>query len=552
MLLALVGAGARRRRSPPGGPGAARGAAAIGFPIKFETQRRRGRSRVRGSLGVGCGVSSAWRRRCSWRASIRSPRSRRSATRGRSRLRNALMAVEVALALVVLVAAGLFLRSFIETRDTDPGFRREGVLLAAYDFSGRNTETRLTRTFATRLLERLRALPGGRGGGDRLVVPLDIHGLPMRTFTLEGRARPSRRRPGADQHRHARLFHGDGHSASSRARTSPTSRRVGAAPGGRERGVRPPLPGRPSRSAAVSQPRGRSYTIAGVARNSLYNAFGEPPTPVIYFSYRDRPPPIGEIHLRTRAGAETALAPDVRGVVRDLDPELPVYDVRTLSDHIEKNLSSAASRRGCSSCSARCCWCSPRSASTRSSPTPFAADDGDRRAARARRDTGGRRRAVRRESLLMVGLGALAGWLVAFAASSSWRRARRRAFAGVPALLLAVAAAACWLSARRAARSIRLPRCGSSRGVDGIDEGDGANGEDSQRRNEGERRRTKAVTLRLPAPREARLGDASCTDRKHLCFVCRACDLRSWVAPAPAMAGAQAAQPTSTGRRKSW
>ena len=42
--------------------------------------------------------------------------------------------------------------------------------------------------------------------------------------------------------------------------------------------------------------------IAGVARNSLYNAFGEPPTPIIYFSYRDSPTRVGEIHLRTRGG----------------------------------------------------------------------------------------------------------------------------------------------------------------------------------------------------------------------------------------------------------
>ena len=84
--------------------------------------------------------------------------------------------------------------------------------------------------------------------------------------------------------------------------------------------------------------RGRSFVIAGVARNSLYNAFGEPPTPIVYFSYRDQPSAIGEVHLRPRAGSETALAPDVRRVVSELDPELPVYDVRTLNDHIESNL----------------------------------------------------------------------------------------------------------------------------------------------------------------------------------------------------------------------
>jgi len=47
---------------------------------------------------------------------------------------------------------------------------------------------------------------------------------------------------------------------------------------------------------------------------------------------------VGEIHLRTRVGAETALTPEVRRVVRELDPELPVYNVRTLTDHVETNL----------------------------------------------------------------------------------------------------------------------------------------------------------------------------------------------------------------------
>jgi predicted permease len=59
---------------------------------------------------------------------------------GKSALRNTLMGIEVGLALVVLVVAALFLRSFSETRDTDPGFKREGVLLAAYEFAGRNVD----------------------------------------------------------------------------------------------------------------------------------------------------------------------------------------------------------------------------------------------------------------------------------------------------------------------------------------------------------------------------------------------------------------------------
>jgi ABC-type antimicrobial peptide transport system permease subunit len=84
--------------------------------------------------------------------------------------------------------------------------------------------------------------------------------------------------------------------------------------------------------------RNRSYTVAGVVRDSLYNSFGEAPTPILYFSYRDRPVDSGEIHLRARSGAELAVAPEIRQVIRDLDPELPVYDVRTMNDHIESNL----------------------------------------------------------------------------------------------------------------------------------------------------------------------------------------------------------------------
>src|SRR5205823_6113144 len=55
-------------------------------------------------------------------------------------------------------------------------------------------------------------------------------------------------------------------------------------------------------------------------------------------SYRDRPSSRGEIHVRTRAGAEALLAPEIERLVRDLDSGLPIYDIRTLSEHVEKNL----------------------------------------------------------------------------------------------------------------------------------------------------------------------------------------------------------------------
>jgi predicted lysophospholipase L1 biosynthesis ABC-type transport system permease subunit len=99
------------------------------------------------------------------------------------------------------------------------------------------------------------------------------------------------------------------------------------------------------RFAATGTPLGRrvqngdrTYRICGVARTTLYESFDEDPTPIVYFSFRDWPRSAGEIHVRTREGAEMAIAADLRRAVREVDAALPLYDVRTMSEHVEKNL----------------------------------------------------------------------------------------------------------------------------------------------------------------------------------------------------------------------
>jgi putative ABC transport system permease protein len=83
---------------------------------------------------------------------------------------------------------------------------------------------------------------------------------------------------------------------------------------------------------------GKTYVITGVVKNSLYNGFGEAPAPFIYLSFRDRPSPLGEIHARTHPGFETAITADIRSIVRDLDQSLPIYNIRTLTKHVDANL----------------------------------------------------------------------------------------------------------------------------------------------------------------------------------------------------------------------
>jgi ABC-type antimicrobial peptide transport system permease subunit len=201
--------------------------------------------------------------------------------------------------------------------------------------------------------------------------------------------------------------------------------------------------------------RGKQYTIAGVAQTSLYNAFGEPPTPMIYFSYRDRPSPTGEIHLRTRVGAETAIASELRAVVRDLDPELPVYDVRTLSDHIEANLIfKRIPARMFAVLGPLLLLLAAIGiyAVVAYSVSLRTMEIGVRLALGATT-----RRVVAQfvgEHLLVVAAGAIAGWLVAFAVVLTVLPARLdvAVFAGVPAILIAVAVAASWWPARRVSR----------------------------------------------------------------------------------------------------
>lgn len=262
-----------------------------------------------------------------------------SKSSGRSAVRDGLMALQCGLALLVLVVAGLFFQSFVETRDTNPGFRTEGLLLATYDLSGTVTTDDYPRRFATQLLDRLRRIPSVESAALASNMPLDIHGLPLRGFTLEGRAQATSQpdqalsnivSPGYFTTIGIAMVAGRDF-AEMADRTTPPQVIVN------EEFVR--------RYIAPADPVGQqlrngdtTYTIAGVVRNSTYESFGEPPTPAFFFSFRDRASDLGEIHVRARPGSETLLASEIQRAVREIDASLPVYNIRTMAEHVERNL----------------------------------------------------------------------------------------------------------------------------------------------------------------------------------------------------------------------
>ncbi len=214
------------------------------FPIRFQTDVDLVGLALAVSLGIVCGVIFGMAP-ATHLAGMDAQQALRAGARtaSRSRLRNALMGLEVALALIVLVIAAMFFRSFTDARGIDPGFRREGVLLAAYDLTGRNADDAAARAFASRLLDRLRAVPGIEAAA---ISHSDSARYPRSTVAVVRHrgSRPSgrRARSGAEQYGDTGVLAGNGDSADRGNGFRAAHGFGGAASGDRERRVRSTIP----------------------------------------------------------------------------------------------------------------------------------------------------------------------------------------------------------------------------------------------------------------------------------------------------------------------
>lgn len=310
-----------------------------GLPISFDTQFSPLAVAFAGALGILCAVLFAAPGVLQFATA--DPLLVLKATSLRispNRVRSAITGVQVTLAVFVLIAGGLALESFLETRTAPTGFRTKGLLLASYDLSGPGASED-GRNFAARALQEIRTEAAVEGAAIATSVPLDIHGLPTRPFAVDGYAGAA---DGEDEALTNTVTPGyfalmdipfveGGDFVPLEDRSAPPQVIVNDA------FVRAYLPGLDPIGRNLTS-RGRAYRIAGVVRTSLSDSFGEPPLPAIYLSYRDAPSRFGEIHVRTREGNETAVAAGLRRAIRRVNPELPIFDVRTMTEHIESNL----------------------------------------------------------------------------------------------------------------------------------------------------------------------------------------------------------------------
>jgi len=261
--------------------------------------------------------------------------SGRGGTVGRSgrALRSGLVVLEIALALVMLIGAGLLARSLMRLRAVDPGFEASHLLSVRLPLAGGNNGAPLRRiAFLHDLLPRLEALPGVRGVGVCNGLPLTGLDAGVMFAVADRSAPPPDERPMAltrsvtpDYFRAMGipLLAGRGFTAADTTHAPPVAvidqtlaRRFW--PGTSPLGGRLDLDWSPPVVAEV----------VGVVGSVKPETVQGEDWATIYSPYDQRPTPATKIVIRT-AGDPLALASSVQGEVRRLDPEQPLGQMRT-------------------------------------------------------------------------------------------------------------------------------------------------------------------------------------------------------------------------------
>jgi predicted permease len=253
-------------------------------------------------------------------------------------LRQTLVVAQVALSLVALVAAGLFLRSLMKTQDIDPGFETERVLAAGFNLGREGYSQEQALQLHDRLLERVAGLPGVVSASIAQNRP--FQGGIARSVLLEGAESSERNRtlvqvntvtPGYFRTVGIPLARGRDFTTADDERT-PLVVVVNQTmaekffPGGDALGRRFRFFGDTADS-----------TIVGIARDSKYNGLVEDPQPYVYLPMKQSYNPGASLLVRSEAGG-TGLADEVRGIVRQFDPRLTLLNVDTLRGQVDQAL----------------------------------------------------------------------------------------------------------------------------------------------------------------------------------------------------------------------
>ena len=256
---------------------------------------------------------------------------------GQLRWRNALVVAQLTISLVLLVGAGLFLRSFQRVQSVDPGFGREPTALMTFLTPATRFAPDEARVYTRRLLDRFRALPGVEAVGAISNLHLNPLSQSSSDFKVDGFEPPTDHgafiadrvevEPGFFAAAGIAIVRGRNFNDADRPDTRPVV--IVSEAMARRFWTDGDAVGRLVRRRGDATP----WLVVGVASDAKVRTLGESPRNMIYLPYSQRFTPSLTVVARTSVDPErTALALLAAG--RELDPDLRVLETKTMDRHL--------------------------------------------------------------------------------------------------------------------------------------------------------------------------------------------------------------------------
>ncbi len=259
----------------------------------------------------------------------------------RSWLRSGLVVLQMSLSLVLLVCAGLVLRGLQRAQLLNPGFVPQNAIEMSFDLALQGYDGARAKQFKQQLLDRVRALPGVQQAGLTDFLPLSMN-INQNSIYVEGRpaerganapiSMVSSASPGFLPALGARLLQGrdfDAQDGENRPRTSIVNETFARRFWPNESAV--------GKRFSFEGAEGPWFEIVGIVQNGKYWSLGEDPTPMTFVNLRPKDGSFLTMVVRT-AGDEQSVLTAIRHEFQQLDANLPVYNVKTMTEHMKTPL----------------------------------------------------------------------------------------------------------------------------------------------------------------------------------------------------------------------
>ena len=259
----------------------------------------------------------------------------------RSRLRSGLVVAQIAVSLVLLIAAGLVLRALQHLQTMNPGFEVEHGLKMSFDLGLQGYDQARGEQFFRQLIDRVEAVPGVRSATLTQLFPLSINyssngvyvegGPPVRggdvpTAMVASVGLKYCATMGIPMLAGRDFNAGDTDKTTKVAVVNEAfARRFYPEAGSLDEVI--------GKRFSFKGLQGPFIQVAGICRDGKYWSIGEAPTPFVYSPLSQSYDGALTLAIRTD-GDPRALATAVRSRIADLDAALPVFDVKTFSEHL--------------------------------------------------------------------------------------------------------------------------------------------------------------------------------------------------------------------------